>query len=153
MNQSAELVSIWLTIPFLYLSIFVLGHWLPFFSQFVKGHKSSLTWLGAGIFIGIAGQWFDNAWWGAAWGTRYAGAPVWVWLFDNGVYSNVPFRQTAGLVGVYCHARAIYEYLNEKEVGSGDNGIGEMHKHIKRAFFISTIITSALFLYVALTKA
>ena len=145
MNEFAELVSIWLTIPFLYLSAFVLSHWKPYIVSFFKAHRTSMTWLGTGIFIGIVGQWFDNAWWGTAWGTRFLGHPATVWLFDNGVFSNIPFRQLAGLTSVYCHARAIYEMMNELEAESGLYESKRFHRHIAIAFSISTVAVAILY--------
>lgn len=62
----------------------------------------------AGIAVGFAVSFFDNLYWGAAWLAEFMNSDNKRFLFENGVYSNVPFRQTAGIFAAGLHLAASY---------------------------------------------
>ena len=59
-----------------------------------------------GIVIGFAGSFFDNLYWGFAWGAEALGHSTRDWWFSHGVWSNLPFRQGAGILAGACHVVA-----------------------------------------------
>ena len=74
--------------------------------------RDASQWFILGVAIGFAGSVFDNLYWGIAWLSNYLAWESWPQWFACGVYSNVVFRQTAGLVAAYCHIRSAIEYSN-----------------------------------------
>lgn len=56
-----------------------------------------------GIWIGFIGAFFDNFYWGIAWDRYFHESPSTDFWFNNGVFSNVIFRQTFTLVSATLH--------------------------------------------------
>jgi len=107
----AEWISLFLTIPTLFLSAAVVLMYRPDASKALKAISSGrVPWrvhmLILGIVIGFAGSFFDNLYWGIAWGAEALGHPARDWWFSNGVWSNLPFRQGTGVLAGLCHVIA-----------------------------------------------
>lgn len=110
-HKGADLISLGLTIPFLILAAWLLKLW---FGGTKSGYaaernqRSSHQWITIGVFLGFAGGWFDNTFWGVAWSNHFLDSPYTEWWFGMGVYANIPFRQTLGIMAAYCHIRAYF---------------------------------------------
>lgn len=107
----AEWVSLALTIPTLVLSAWVVFAYRPDAHQAIQSIATGrVPWrvqlLILGIVIGFAGSFFDNLYWGLAWGAEAIGHSSRDAWFENGVWSNLPFRQGAGIVAGICHVVA-----------------------------------------------
>lgn len=107
-----------LTVTTIIMSIVVVNHWKR---DAVDGARSKekLTgeqWLIIGVFLGFIGQSLDNSYWLVAWSSHYISetSVYTAWLFKNGVYFNIPFRQTIGTIAAYCHVRAAVQYSRSK---------------------------------------
>lgn len=124
----AEAISLILTFTAMQVFFHTCYRWRMQIIEFLKGARESISWIGAGIFIGFTGSFLDNFYWGLAWSADYAQHPARDWLFRNGVYPNIPFRQVAGTVAGYFHLRGAMLYFNEP--------IGPLHRNI----LISTLI-------------
>ena len=79
----------------------------------VKEYKNNKLITGTGfmiigIVIGFIGDAFDNLWWGFAWNAHYFESGNQEFLFENGVYSNVVFRQTLTLIASGFHLTGSY---------------------------------------------
>lgn len=144
MNAIAELISLWLTIPFIYLALYVMRDWFPHFRDWLKKHRTSLSWFGAGVFISFFGQVGDNSYWFAAWSTYFLNWPVSQSLFSNGVFANIPFRQIAGWLSAYLHIRGLYAMLEELGGLPMGHKITRLHKHVIFSFLLSTALILGL---------
>lgn len=107
-NEWAELVSLSLTVPTVLLAALVLYYYSP--RAAIAIHKvargepvNEVDYLVIGIVIGFTGGILDNIWWGIAWGTKFFDLAIHAWWFDNGVFSNIPFRQSAGIFAALYH--------------------------------------------------
>lgn len=109
LHEAAEIISIALTLPTVFLSAWVV---LIFFGQAQSALRESpalrkpVGWFAMGITVGFAGSVLDNIYWGVAWSACYVEC-YWLQsvLFKYGVFSNVPFRQVAGIMAAYFHLR------------------------------------------------
>lgn len=72
----------------------------------IRSDRRDLDWFIIGVMIGFAGNLVDNLYWGLAWTLHYLHNDSWHFWFDNGVYSNVVFRQTATALAAVCHIKA-----------------------------------------------
>ena len=114
---SAEFLSLVLTVPTVILGALVVWYYSPrAISSLQKpvDKMSETEMLIIGITIGFTGAVVDNVYWGLAWFHEMIGsssAPLW---FKNGVLSNVPFRQTAGIVAGSFHLYPIMISKKEK---------------------------------------
>lgn len=114
---SAEFVSLVLTVPTVILGVLVVWCYSPRALAAIRKPVDKMTeteMLIIGITIGFAGAVVDNIYWGLAWFHEMVGsssAPLW---FKNGVLSNVPFRQTAGIVAGAFHLYPIMVTKKEK---------------------------------------
>ena len=114
---SAEFVSLVLTVPTVILGALVVWYYSPRAIASIRkpiDELSETEMLIIGISIGFAGAVVDNVYWGLAWFHEMIGsgsAPTW---FKNGVLSNVPFRQTAGIVAGAFHLYPILISQKEK---------------------------------------
>ena len=108
-HDTAELVSLGLTVPTITMSVMVCYWWRKAALKAVRtsfNMRTGSDWLILGVWIAFAGSIVDNAFWGAAWTSEYLGLPFTETLFLNGVYFNIPARQMAGAMGGYCHLLA-----------------------------------------------
>ena len=110
----AEYISLVLTVPTIMLAMWVIYDYGPravgAARRIVARDKvSEVDWLVLGIVIAFSGAIVDNIYWGLAWGTRYLGTyeAVESWLFSNGVFANIPFRQSAGILAALFHLGAV----------------------------------------------
>lgn len=106
----AEWFSLALTAPTLFLCAWVVREYR---SGAVDGFKlarigiySRSHLLVLGITIGFAGSFMDNLYWGFAWTAEAIGHPSRDWWFSHGVWSNLPFRQGAGILAGIAHVVA-----------------------------------------------
>ena len=107
MNEFVTFLSLVLTPPTIAAAVaVVLIFYKSFQNALSANEKTEKHWLIAGVFIGFFGGVFDNAYWGIAWAADYLDHPAKDWWFQNGVFSNLPFRQLATLAAAYCHIRA-----------------------------------------------
>lgn len=108
-NDIAELVSLFLTVPTIILGLGVIRKWgykaLVVLAKPAKD-RSAVDWLVLGVACGFSGAVPDNAWWGIAWSLFFLESSYTDWWFDNGVYSNIVFRQMAGVYSAYCHLQS-----------------------------------------------
>ena len=105
----AILISLALTVPLVGVSICVLDEWGPSLIHEPRRRFTATDWLVLGICLSFLGSIGDNLWWGVAWATKYLNQPNAEWWFENGVFSNVCFRQGLKLLAGYCHLRAAVE--------------------------------------------
>ena len=117
-DETAELLSLGLTPVTIMLSALVIClWWSETWRVFKVGPKTPQCWFIIGVVIAFSGAVVDNGYWGAAWTAEYLQSEEAAnWLFDNGMYSNIVFRQGFGTVAAYCHIRAAYDYA-DKSVG------------------------------------
>lgn len=144
MRDIAELVSLWMTIPYICLACIVMRDFFPHFKQLLNKHRRSLAWFGSGVFVGFFGGGIDNAYWFAAWGSEYIEHPSTVWLFRNGVFSNIPFRQFCGVVSAYLHIRGLFKGIEEISGQSTAGKIKNLHGQIIASCLFATIVVAVL---------
>lgn len=121
MTDFVELLSLALTVPTLILSAWVAFIYgkesIAIYYRARRGIKLTGTQLLiSGIAVGFAGSFFDNLYWGLAWLAEFTDSDYKNTLFGNGVYSNVPFRQTAGIVAAGLHLAASYRVGRQRFV-------------------------------------
>ena len=68
--------------------------------------RRDLDWFIVGVFIGFLGSSIDNIYWGIAWTMAYIKSPYTDFWFNNGAWSNLPFRQITTTAAAYCHLQA-----------------------------------------------
>lgn len=108
MNSYAEFISLILTVPTLVLSSWVCKMYGPTALAAARKLANRETvneqeYLIMGITAGFAGAFADNAYWGLAWCAEFLNLSSAGWLFSHGVYSNLPFRQGAGILAASLH--------------------------------------------------
>ena len=105
--ELAELVSLSLTSPTLISAAVVIALWWKAAWRAVWTlQRSAHQWLILGVMCSFVGGFFDNTWWGIAWGKEFLKNPSAEWWFANGAFANVPFRQIAGILAGFCHVRS-----------------------------------------------
>lgn len=145
-NEVAEIFSIFLTIPLFFVAFIVMQDWYPHLTKLIRGHRVSLTWFGAGVFVSFFGQVADNLYWLLAWSALFIEHPIHKWLFFNGVYLNIPFRQGCGIASAYLHICGLYAMVIELG-GEPDNGrFKKLHMKIALSFAVSGLLVVGLFL-------
>lgn len=121
-HDIAELVSLAMTSPTVILSAAVVYVWWPQALQSLKRKgKEPSDWFIMGVAIGFVGAMCDNVYWSMPWAAEFLDSPWEQVLFDSGVYFNIPFRQTCGILSAYCHIRSAIEHGNRRakvEVGT-----------------------------------
>ena len=107
-SDVAKFISLTLTVPTLALSLWVV--WVygaeakEALKRLLTGHRITDTQLLiAGITIGFVGSFLDNIYWGLAWSAAFFELPQERFLFRNGVFANIPFRQGAGVLAASLH--------------------------------------------------
>ena len=114
---SAEFISLVLTVPTVILGALVVWYYSPRAIKALRKPCKTLTeieMLIIGITVGFMGAVVDNIYWGLAWFHEMIGSESSPWWFKNGVLSNVPFRQTAGVVAGAFHLYPIFVSKKEK---------------------------------------
>ena len=107
MNNVAELISLGLTVPTVILSAYVVVLFFPIaVYAMAERNKKQAEWLILGITIGFMGSIVDNVYWAVAWSASYLDLDCKDFLFTHGVYSNIPFRQLAGVMAAILHCMA-----------------------------------------------
>lgn len=114
-TELMELVSLAATPPFLLLGAVVVWKFSPVAWATARGvyEWKDKHILIVGILIGFMGSLVDNVYWGCAWLAEYMGWGSAKMLFANGVWSNVPFRQFAGIAAAILH---LYAVLDRREL-------------------------------------
>lgn len=118
MNSWLELLSLALTIPTLFLAGLVVWRYFPSIRKLIraKGRVQPRDLLISGIVISFMGAIADNIYWGIAWTCAYFDLPQKSWWFANGIWSNVPFRQGAGIIAAFLHLSAALTWLQSKRI-------------------------------------
>lgn len=116
-QKAAELISLALTAPTVVLGAGVVILWGKKAISYVFGDKTPHMWITLGVAVSFSGEVFDNSYWGIAWTAHFINSPLWHPLFEFGAFSNIPFRQVAGIVAAYCHLRAYVESAEDPEKG------------------------------------
>lgn len=116
MQASAELISLVLAVPTILMSFIVVFLWRKQAIKTIKkgGPQTDVEYLITGITIGFVGSAFDNLYWGAAWTASFLRWESKDLLFALGVYSNIPFRQAAGMIAAYYHIVGSYSSIKER---------------------------------------
>lgn len=153
MLEIANLISLALTVPYLYLCWKVLsyygkGAWL----SARRSHPTAVEWLIIGVCVGFLGSALDNIWWGIAWFGDLLGLPFRDFFFTYGVASNVFARQAAGVMSALCHIAAVYTHIDRPAaVGQKIQESYTMRHEIKRImwrFIIMFAVTLAALLLI-----
>lgn len=116
-------VSLAATSPTIAVALMVLMRWHAKYLAYCREEfKTPSLTLIAGVYWSFVGAVADNSWWGVAWSLDYHGVPSGEnWWFENGVFSNVLFRQglglKAGLLHLHADWLAIKEYELRQQVG------------------------------------
>jgi len=113
MTDIAEFVSLVLTFPTIFLAIAVVyafgGEALHATKSLLQGRiPAANSLLILGITVSFLGGILDNTYWWIAWASQLFDLPSKEYWFANGVYSNVPFRQGAGILAAVLHIYAAY---------------------------------------------
>lgn len=83
--------------------------WAGALSAYHEIHKKELHWFILGVVLGFMGSFFDNSYWAITWTAHYFGHASTEFWFENGVYSNIIFRQGCTIAAAFCHIRAAVE--------------------------------------------
>lgn len=109
-NTTAEMISLFLTFPTIILAMGVVYIWgKEAIKIFGRGPANPMEWLIAGVVIAFVGSVFDNAYWGIVWTIDYYSGDIHEGLARFGVFMNVIFRQTCGILAAYCHLKSYTE--------------------------------------------
>ena len=135
-----EIVSLWWTFPAIAISLLLLRRYGPraiiTIKRIFRGEWSDIppsSWINLGIAVCFFGSIVDNAYWLIPWSIKYATFDH-SFLFDFGVYINVPFRQVPLILGAILHVFA--EALKHREPAQKEKRM----KALVRTFWISAII-------------
>ena len=114
LHKAAELISLALTVPTVLLGSLVVVIWGKSSIKALKARRKTATdWLILGIVVSFVGSSLDNIYWGIAWGSDLLGLKSGAAWFRNGVYTNIPFRQTAGIIAAFCHLRGAISWSSK----------------------------------------
>lgn len=111
-------VSLAATSPTIAVAGMVLWRWHARYVAYCREEfKTPSLTLIAGVYWSFIGSFVDNSWWGVAWSLDYQGVPSGEnWWFENGVFSNVLFRQGTGLKAGLLHLHADWLSLEDREL-------------------------------------
>lgn len=107
--EIATLVSLGLTPGVIISSALVASlFWHPYVRALSDKNRTAVGWMIIGVEANFVGDVVDNIWWGIAWSGDFVDptSTVREFFFTNGIYSNVIFRQTFGLIGAMCHIKS-----------------------------------------------
>lgn len=116
-TKYAEMCSLILTFLTLQMCIEVLVLWSSEAKKFLDGERAPWAWVGAAIFLHFLSSFVDNFYWGVAWSNAFIESKYTEFMFANGVFSNIPFRQIGVAASGFCYLRA--GYLFQKKHMSG----------------------------------
>ena len=117
MHSQAELISLALTVAGVIWAFEVIRFWLPeALTAYRSKTKTPSQWLVLGIVVSFVGSIVDNTYWGVAWTAAFFDHPAQVWLFHNGVFSNVPFRQIPLVAASMLHALGAVVHTQDPEI-------------------------------------
>ncbi len=106
-------VSLVLTWALLFLCLAVCHRWRSAAADLLADRNNPIAWFAGGVFIHFATNFADNLYWGVAWSAHFGGWASEAALFENGVYSNIPFRQIGTIAAAFCHLKAAALYANK----------------------------------------
>lgn len=111
LQEVSELVSLALTVPTVVLGCIVVYLWFPHAKSdeglmFDFKNFTAPQWFIAGVTIGFIGSVLDNLYWSIPWMSAFLGLGIKDQLMDAGVFFNIFFRQTCGIMAAYCHLMA-----------------------------------------------
>ena len=140
-HKAAELLSLALTVPTVIFGVMVVVIWgKSILKRFSAEDRTATDWLILGIVISFIGSGLDNIYWGITWGSDFLGLESSASWFRNGVYANIPFRQTAGIVAALCHLRGAVSW------SSKGGGCGAVTKIIRGAWILCGVTMVTLYL-------
>lgn len=108
MQKFMEAMSLIATFPTIVLSLLVVAEFFSVANESLNkrsAERNPEDWLAIGIALGLLADAVDNGYWLFPWSQSFASTSD-NWLFDLGVYFNLPFRQGLGGYAAYCHLRA-----------------------------------------------
>lgn len=115
LQHMAEAISLALTPATITMSLVVVCLWRRAAVKYAfLPNKTAEQWFIVGVCAGFVGSVMDNLYWSIPWTASYLGLEAKGSLVDMGVFFNVPFRQTAGILAGYCHARSAFLYFSSK---------------------------------------
>ena len=140
-HKAAELISLALTVPTVIFGIMVAVIWgRSILKRFGAEDRAATDWLILGVVISFIGSGLDNIYWGITWGADFFSLESSSSWFRNGVYANIPFRQTAGIVAALCHLRGAVSW------SSKEGGFGAVSRIIRGAWILCGLTFLALYL-------
>jgi len=108
--MDVHILSGGLTVVTIFLAIVVMVKWKAAAKDalFKKTELESVQWLIVGVWFAFLGQTLDNFYWLITWTSHYFSThgALTTWLFENGVFFNIPFRQALGIFAAYCHLKS-----------------------------------------------
>jgi hypothetical protein len=104
LRTTIELQSLAFTAPLLVLALLVVIEALP--ALMAAPRYTPIWWMTLGIILGFVGGFSDSFYWSFPWSSHYLDLRIAQALNENGVFSNIIFRQLFGILSAYCHIRA-----------------------------------------------
>ncbi len=144
---AAELTSLFLTSWHVFLIACLLVVFFPGMRQTLGVSRRvwrASQWFIVGVWLSHLGSLFDNSYWGVAWVTSLKAMAAKSWFFQNGVFSNIPFRNVLGIVSTFCHLKAAFLMMEEDE-DSGKKNMAEKLAAI--GFFLAAITSLAVWFF------
>jgi hypothetical protein len=106
-NEVVTLISIALTVPFLWYCILIFIEWWPAFRySFTKKVLEPHDFLSRGILVGFSANFLDNLYWGVAWALVLVDESLGMPMVLVGSLSNIFFRQIGGIYAAKNHVIA-----------------------------------------------
>lgn len=102
LRNIGEVLSLGMTFPTIILALAVVYVWAPS----VKRPKEANEWFILGVVSGFLGAIVDNFYWFLPWTASFLDLELKEFLFVNGVYVNIFFRQGLGILAAYSHLKA-----------------------------------------------
>ena len=108
------------------------------------GNLEGFSYMIVGVAIGFIGDAVDNLYWMLAWDADFRQLGTRDFLFNNGVYSNTPFRQGATIIAAVLHLIGSYKLVSDNMALVHDHRAMKAVKIAKVGVYLSGIY--ALFL-------
>ena len=113
-RQTAELLSLGLTVPGVVLSLLVIRRWAKAtVASARKPVRGSSDWLLIGVTLSFCGGALDSLYWAIPWTLSYLNLGLAKPFFLWGAVANIFFRQLADILAAYCHLRAATMFCHE----------------------------------------
>ncbi len=119
LRDTSELISLFLTVPTIFAATLVVVYWWRDAIVAISTpawKRDASQWFVLGVFVGFAGSFLDNLYWGIAWTTEFIQHPSKDFWFSHGALPNIFVRQMAGIFAAFCHVKAAVEYSREKKM-------------------------------------